>query len=340
MLKKWVETFLVHNEALIAERVNRGFIRDCDGDIHLENICLTDRVCIFDCIEFNNRFRYTDTASDIAFFLMDLDYHDKKEFSDLFLGEYIKVTGDQGVVRLLDFYKIYRAVVRGKVESLKLLDPDIPTDDKNNAKAKARRYFRLARGYLLRQKLPPSLIITCGLMGSGKSTMASAVAFELGAEIISSDIVRKELAKIRPNQHVFDEYDAGIYASAFNDATYSELLSGAEKALQKGRSIIVDATFRRKEDRLHFGRLAAHYNAPFYIVYASCPEKIVRARLDERGQKTGELSDGRWELFHRQKDEFEQPGAGEGKLIYLDTTRPINDNIDDILKAMEFADEA
>ena len=339
MLKKWVDTFLAHNGALFAERVTRGFIRDCDGDIHLENICLTDRVCIFDCIEFNNRFRYTDTASDIAFFLMDLDYHDKRNFPDLFLDEYIKVTGDQGVVRLLDFYKIYRAVIRGKVESLKLLDPDIPTDDKNNSKEKARRYFRLARRYILKQKLPPSLIITCGLMGSGKSTMASAVAFELGTEMISSDTVRKELAGILPDHHVFYEYNAGIYAPAFNDATYNELLSGAEKALQDGRSIIIDATFRRKEDRLHFGRLAARHNAHFYIVYASCPEKLARERLDERSQKPGELSDGRWELFHRQMDEFEQPGAGEGKLIHLDTTRPICDNIDDILKAMELVDE-
>jgi predicted kinase len=176
-------------------------------------------------------------------------------------------------------------------------------------------------------------------MGSGKSATASALAFELGIEIISSDTVRKELAKIPPDHHIFDEYDAGIYAPAFNETTYHELLSGAEKTLQKGLSIILDATFRRKEDRLHFGRLAECYNAPFYIVYASCPENLTRERLDERGQRSGEHSDGRWELFHRQKDEFEQPGAGEAKLIHLETARSLDDNINDILKAMELIDE-
>jgi hypothetical protein len=339
MLKKWVDTFMSQNEALFAYRVSRGFIRDCDGDIHLENICLTDHVFIFDCIEFNNRFRYTDTASDIAFFLMDLDYHDKREFSGLFLDEYINITGDKGVVRLLDFYKIYRAVVRGKVESLKLLDPNITADDKNYAKGKARRYLRLARGYILRRKLPSSLIITCGLMGSGKSVVASALAFELGTEIMSSDAVRKKLANIPPDHHIFEEYNAGIYAPAFNEVTYKELLSGAEISLQQGRSIIVDATFRRKQDRIHFGRVAALHNANFYIVYVTCPEKVSRERLNKRSQNSGELSDGRWELFPRQKDEFEHPGAGEGILIPLDTTRAINDNIEEILIAMELLDE-
>jgi len=337
MIKRWVESFLAQNQTLFAERVSHGFIRDCDGDIHLENICLTSRVCIFDCIEFNSRFRYTDTAADIAFFLMDLDFHDKKVFSDLFLDEYIKATGDRDVVRLLDFYKIYRAVVRGKVESLKMLDPDIPAADRDNAKEKARRYFRLARGYVIRQRLPKSLFITCGLMGSGKSATASALAFELGVEVTASDAVRKELAKSPPDKRGLDAYGEGIYTPAFNEVTYRELLSRTEKALKSGRSIIVDATFRRKEDRLRFAGLAARYAAFFCIVHTSCPDILARERLDSRSRKAGEISDGRWELFHRHKEEFETPGPGEGKLIFLDTSQSTPDNIDDILNAMEFA---
>jgi uncharacterized protein len=338
MITQWVETFMARNQALFAERVSRGFIRDCDGDIHLENICLTSNVCIFDCIEFNSRFRYTDTAADIAFFLMDLDYHYKKEFSDVFLDEYIKATGDREVLRPLDFYKIYRAVVRGKVESLKMIDRDIPAADRDNAKEKARRYFRLARGYVIRHWLPKSLFITCGLMGSGKSATASALAFELGMEITASDAVRKELAKSPPEKRSLDAYGAGIYSTAFNEATYRELLSRTEKALKSGRSIIVDATFRRNEDRARFASLAARYAAFFCILHTSCPDKLTRERLYSRIRKAGELSDGRWELFHRQKDDFEPPGTSEGKLIYLDTSRSIPDNIDDILNAMEFAD--
>jgi hypothetical protein len=338
VIRSWVETFMAANEALFEERVSQGFIRDCDGDIHLENICLTSPICIFDCIEFNNRFRYTDTAADIAFFLMDLDFHDMRIFSNVFVEEYAAATCDPGFMKLLEFYKIYRAVIRGKVESLKLFDPNIPDTDKISARNKARKYFRLARGYVLRQGLPRMLIITNGLMGSGKSAIVSALAFELQMETISSDAVRKELATIPRNRRNFDEYGTGIYTAAFSEATYAELLSRSEKTLQAGRSMIVDATFCRKSDRLCFRSLAARSNIPFYIIQISCPEKLIKLRLDERSRNTDELSDGRWELFYKQKDEFEPPGKEEGKLISIDTSRPLYDNIDHILQNLESID--
>jgi len=337
IIMRWVGTFMEANEALFAKRVSDGFIRDCDGDIHLENICLASSVFIFDCIEFNDSFRYIDTAADIAFLLMDLDYHGKSNYSAVFLDEYAAISGDPGVRRLLEFYKIYRAIVRGKVESLKLFDPDIPETDKCIAQGKARRYFRLARGYVIRQELPPALIITCGLMGSGKSAIASALAFELGLEIISSDAVRKGLGKIPRYTRNLDEYGKGLYAPAFTEATCLEMLSGSEQALQAGRSIVVDATFRKKGDRARFGRISARYGAQFYIVQTFCPENTIKQRLDERSRNPGELSDGRWELFNQQKEEFESPGKEEGKLICIDTTRPIYDNIDYILQDMEIA---
>jgi aminoglycoside phosphotransferase family enzyme/predicted kinase len=340
IIGQYVSTFISENEAIFAERVNLGFIRDCDGDIHLENICLTDPVCIFDCIEFNDRFRYTDTAADIAFFLMDLDFHGKSAFSHPFLDEYTALTGDRGLLPILDFYKTYRAFVRGKVESMKLTDPDIPDPEKTDAGYKARGYFRLARGYILRGKTPKSLVITCGLMGSGKSATASALAFELGTEIVSSDALRKELSKTAQERHGLDEYGAGIYSPAFDEATYEALLSRSESALRAGRGMIVDATFRRRGDRLRFADMATRNEVPFFIVHTFCPESVARERLIARQSKPGNLSDGRWELFPRQKEEFEAPGSGEGTLIFLDTSRPMMDNIDIILKAMGAFDGA
>jgi hypothetical protein len=334
IIREYVESFLAENAAIIAERAELGFIRDCDGDIHLENICLTDPVCIFDCIEFNDRFRYTDTAADIAFFLMDLDYHDKSFFSTPFLHEYCTVTGDRGLFPLLDFYKIYRAFVRGKVESMKLLDPDIPGVEKSAAGKKARRYFRLARGYILRQKTPKALVVTCGLMGSGKSATASALAFELGTEIVSSDVLRKELVNIQPESRGRDEYGTGIYTPAFDAATYEALLSRCEDALRAGRGIIADATFRRRKDRLRFADLATRNSVHFYIIHTFCPESVAKERLMDRELRPGSLSDGRWELFHLQEAEFEAPGSGEGTLIFIDTSLPMDDNIDIILNAM------
>jgi len=340
IIRKYVSTFISENEAIFAERVNLGFIRDCDGDIHLENICLTDPVCIFDCIEFNDRFRYTDTAADIAFFLMDLDFHGKGPFSAPFLDEYCTVTGDMGVSQLLGFYMIYRSFVRGKVESMKLTDPDIPDGERSNAGEKSARYFRLARGYILRKRLPKTLIITCGLMGSGKSAIASALVFELGMDSVSSDAVRKEMTKTPTGIRRKDGYGTGIYSPSVNDSVYGELLSRSEQALKGGRSIIVDATFRRMEDRARFASLADDNGASFYIVHTVCAEAIAKNRLDARDRVPAGLSDGRWELLQLQKDEFEPPDNGEGKLIYLDTSRPMGDNIDTILKGMEIYDGA
>jgi uncharacterized protein len=340
IIRKYVSSFISENEALFVERVNLGFIRDCNGDIHMENICLTDPVCIFDCIEFNDRFRYTDTAADIAFFLMDLDFHGKSAFSAPFLDEYCTVTGDKGVSQVLGFYMIYRAFVRGKVESLKLFDPDIPDGEKKNAGERSARYFRLARGYILRRRLPKAMIITCGLMGSGKSAIAAALAFELGMDTVSSDAVRKEITKTPTGIRRKDGYGTGIYSPAINESVYRELLSGSEKALKGGRSIIVDATFRKKEDRVRFAALAYDNGASFYIVHTFCAEAIEKNRLDSRDHVPGGLSDGRWDLLPLQKVEFEPPVNGEGRLISLDTSRSMGDNIDTILKGMEIYDGA
>lgn len=335
MIRTFVETFISENESVFAERLKSGFIRDCDGDIHIENICMTEPPCIFDCIEFNDRFRYSDTAADIAFFLMDLDFHGKSVLSGPFLDEYCNMTGDRGLFQVLDFYMVYRAFVRGKVESLKQNSPAIPVSEKINAGKKAERYFRLARGYILRKRMPRTLIITCGLMGSGKSTIASALSFELGLETVSSDAVRKEITNTPPDQRSNDNYGNGIYTPVIDESVYNELLSRSDMAIKEGRSIIVDATFRRWRDRVRFAKMAGDNGASFYIAHTVCADSIARERLNTRDLKPDGLSDGRWELFQPQKDDFEPPGKGEGRVIPLDTSLPMGDNINIILKAME-----
>jgi predicted kinase len=338
MLRGWVSDFLQSQQPLFARRVAGGFIRDCDGDLHADNICLTERICIFDCIEFNERFRYSDTAADIAFLLMDLDFHQKASLGEAFLQEYIEVSGDREVVQLLDFYKVYRAFVRGKVESFKLYDPGSSAEERQGARQRASRYFRLARGYLLRQRLPPSLIITSGLMGSGKSTIANELAFELGLAIASSDLVRKELAAVPPTAHAQAGYGEGIYTPAYNRATYEKLLVQAETTLRRGESIVVDATFRSQTDRRHFQQLAERLQVPYYIIQTGCPEQLVKERLAARQQNPAQVSDGRWELFYRQQAEFAPPTAGEGRHIFINTGKSIGDNLDTILRFLGVLD--
>jgi aminoglycoside phosphotransferase family enzyme len=147
-IKAWTEAFYGNNEALFQDRIEAGKIRDCHGDLHMEHVCLQDPINIFDCIEFNDRFRYTDTIADIAFLLMDLEYRGGKEFSTIFWNDYKERTGDSGMEPLLVFYKVYRAYVRGKVNSFQLDDVNIGPNEKEAATQSAKRYFELALSYI------------------------------------------------------------------------------------------------------------------------------------------------------------------------------------------------
>lgn len=333
MLRGWVGEFMAAKAGLFAARIDDGFIRDCDGDIHLENICLTDRVYIFDCIEFNNRFRYSDTAADIAFLLMDLESRGRRDLADLFLNQYLADSGDRGALPLIPFYKTSRAVVRGKVESLRLKDPTIPDGEKQAARERAVRYFHLARGYVLRERLVASVIVICGLSGSGKSTIATELGLQLGLDVLSSDILRKELAGIPPLQRMIDGDEGGLYTTARNEATYGELMARADRYLAAGKSVIVDATFRRSEDRQVLRRLADAHGVALHLFLVECAEKIVRQRLGERVRQDRSVSDADWGVYLQQKKEFEPLMEREAG-VTVDGTASTADAVDRILVAM------
>jgi len=335
LIREWVRGFLTEKKDLLNDRISGGFIRDCDGDIHAENICLADKVYIFDCIEFNKRFRYIDTAADIAFLAMDFDYHNKSKFADIFVDTYISASGDTGLINVLDFYKIYRAFVRGKVESFRLNDRQIPLHEKAAAKERANRHFRLAAGYIMRRKLPPSLIIFSGLMGTGKSTLAAGLAFELGLEIARSDVIRKEIANIPETEHRLYRFGEGIYTEEFTHATYEKILKASENSLRSGRSIVIDASCSRKRDRELFRTLAQRLAVPFYIIQTTCTDELASSRLNYRMESQFDASDGRGELFNLQKAEFEQIDTSEGKLLVVDTSHPIEENLDIIEHFLE-----
>jgi len=131
-------------------RIASDRIRDCHGDLRLEHIFWGDEIAIFDCIEFNERFRYTDVTADIAFLAMDLDCHGREDLTGHLVRAYIEKSGDREITNILDFYKCYRAYVRGKVESFRLDDPNIPEEEKEGALKRARKYFELSHRYAQR----------------------------------------------------------------------------------------------------------------------------------------------------------------------------------------------
>ena len=147
-LKQWTEDFYNSNRDLFMNRINSKKIRDCHGDLHMEHICLTENLPIFDCIEFNSRFRYTDTIADIAFLLMDLEYYGGNRLSEKLWDLYKEIANEHDVNPLLTFYKIYRAIVRGKVNSFQLDDANIGRGKKEEAKETSSKYFKLAMSYI------------------------------------------------------------------------------------------------------------------------------------------------------------------------------------------------
>ncbi|MEK7281920.1 MAG: AAA family ATPase, partial [Chloroflexota bacterium] len=225
-IQDYVGGFMHQQAALFQERIHQSRIRDCHGDLHAAHVNFAGPIYVYDCIEFNDRFRYGDVASEIAFLAMDLDFHHRPDLSRALVNSYVAITGDTGLAPLLPFYLCYRAYVRGKVDGFKLDDPLIPTTEKTEALARARRYFKLAQSYFT-QPEKPQLIITTGLVATGKTVLAQALARRLGATLISSDPLRKELAGIPHQEHRFEEFGRGIYSRQFTQKTYQEMLHRA-----------------------------------------------------------------------------------------------------------------
>lgn len=333
VIQTYVETFVQNHHPLFLQRIANGCIRECDGDIHLENICLANQmVYIFDCIEFNDRFRCCDTAADIAFLLMDLDYHRRHDLATSAWDEYLALSGDHDALQLINFYKMYRAFVRGKVESFLLNDPSIAPPQREAAINHARRYFRLVRGYIEQERLQPTLFITCGVMGCGKSTLANELAGELDIACFSSDQIRKERHGIAPDTPIHVPYNSGLYSPLQSDLTYQELLDRAEQQLQAGKSAIIDASFIRRHDRALFRGMAEQSGAQAVTLYLHCKPAEQKQRLQKRGtHKTAcAPSDGRVELIQSQQEAFEPLLPEEGFIISLDSTLPLENLLSNI----------
>jgi len=147
-IKDYTDSFVEKNVSLFHKRMADGRIRDCHGDLHAAHICFHSGIYIYDCIEFNDRFRYCDVASEVAFLAMDLDHYGRADLSHSFITAYVDESQDKELLELLNFYKCYRAYVRGKVESFKLDDPHISEEEKTRVLAIAKRYFDLAQSYI------------------------------------------------------------------------------------------------------------------------------------------------------------------------------------------------
>lgn len=303
-IKHYALSFISDNEPLFKARVDRHRIRDCHGDLHLQHICIADSILIFDCIEFNERFRYLDVAAEIAFLAMDLDFNGYGDFSRAFLDAYLKYSKDGEIEQLANFYQCYFAYVRGKVTGFKINDPAVGAEERSAAIETAARYFDLAFHYAAKPK-KPVLILIVGLMGTGKSVLARSLETPLQAKIIRSDVVRKELLDISPLDHHYDDFGKGIYSHHISEMTYHRMFDLAKASLHSGENTIIDASFKERHARKSALELARSLGVDCVLFECTCPDEIVKTRLDDRMRAADEPSDGRWEIFQAQKKDFE-----------------------------------
>ncbi len=327
-VRTFIEGILEVDADLFTQRVEGGRARDCHGDMRTDAVCFEDdRVSIYDCIEFNERFRYSDVAADIAFLAMDLEFRGRRDLSDELLGRYLSNTVDSTLPLLLPFYKCYRAYVRGKVDGFQLDQPEIGDAQKAQVTAKARRYFELAESYAS-QPISQALIVTIGVTGSGKSYLANAMAAHMGAVILSSDVTRKQLLGIDPTERHHESFESGIYDPEVTKRTYEALIDDARSWLRRGKPVILDATFLLHSQRRLALLLASESSAAFLAIECDADEQTVWERLSERQGDKRVVSDGRWEIYKTQQERREPVDElPPGTHAVVDTALPLQEQI-------------
>ena len=316
--------FITAHWRALNDRALGGRVREGHGDLRAEHICLKgngneEQIDVIDCVEFSERLRYCDVASEIAFLAMDLERLGAPALADELVDSYAEITGDEEFPMLVPFYKCYRASVRGKVESIRSREREVGAAERERARQLAIGYYALAWRYA--RAASPALIVICGLSGSGKSTVARLLQHRKGFKAINSDRVRKRLASISPHEHVRTDYGANIYSERFTKISYDAMLAEAESLLREGRGAILDATFKASADRQLALALAARHGVPVIFVECVVSEDEALRRLRERTSKAGEVSDATPKIYQRQRAEFEPMGEIPARNhLRLDTT--------------------
>jgi uncharacterized protein len=335
----YTTAFYARNAGLFDSRVRAHKIRDCHGDLHLEHVHLApETLSIYDCIEFNDRFRYIDVASDVAFLAMDFDHYERPELSCEIAARMAAALRDSEMLRLMDFYKCYRAYVRGKVESFHQAKAEMPEAEQRNCRMQAERYFRLALRYAVCGSKPTVLIIM-GRIASGKSTLANSLGRELACEVIPSDRVRKELAGVPLHHRGEESARRRLYSEAVTKKTYKTLFQYAASRLDRHESVILDATFSRSKHRNELIRLLDSKGADYRFIEAHAPDEVIKRRLEKRKGATHEISDARLEDFEMLTRAYEAPSRTRAQdCLRVATDRPSSVTVEETLKKLVLAD--
>ena len=334
-IRRFTNAFYDEKADLFARRVAEGRTRESHGDLHLGNVFLEDPPIIFDCIEFNERFRCGDVAVDLAFMAMDLDFNNRSDLGQHFIDRYVEAAGDTELVEMLDFYKCYRAYVRAKIACFTSADPALDASAKRIQRNLARHYFGLAYHYAGGTERP-SLVVIYGLMGSGKTNVARYLREHYGWHLLSTDAVRKQISGVGENTRVYVPYNEGLYSPEMNTRTYDEICDRAENLLHAGFDVVVDGAFKRQSERDPVIEAARRTGARLVFLQTVCNVDEQRRRLGLR-QQHDTRSDGRVELMDQQQKDFEPGNPDHLELFHeISTEGPKTEtraSVEEVLRA-------
>ncbi|MCH9656180.1 MAG: AAA family ATPase [Planctomycetes bacterium] len=292
------ERWFTSHKELLSLRKSQGFIRECHGDMHLNNMILSEKgVTIFDCLEFNAALRWVDVMSEVAFVVMDLDDRGRSDFAVRFLNRYLEITGDYAGVPLLKFYLSYRAMVRAKVAALRYSQQHLSEEDVNEVRDEFYTYLDLANQYV--RKTEPLLMLTHGVSGSGKSYGSELLLEGMPVIRIRSDIERKRL---EAENH---KTETELYSEHHTRKTYQRLSELSQMILNAGWNVIVDATSLKVWQRTLFRELAEQLQVPFLLLMFSADEEVLKSRIVARQAKGNDPSDATTVVLAHQLAEVE-----------------------------------
>jgi len=282
-----------------------GRVVDGHGDLHLAHLWFEKDDApplVIDCLAFRDDYRQIDAASEVAFLAMDLEYRGRRDLAERFLRRYAEAIDDYDLYGVVDFFTAYRAAVRAKVACLAARDAGIPAAQRTQAELSAVRHLSLAEGALASPRRG-SVIAMAGIVGTGKSTVAQALADRTGGVVIGSDRVRKHQAGLPPSAHGHRE----LYTAERTEAAYAGLLERAGPVVLSGRVAILDATFARASFRDALRAWAADHALRAFLIESTCSEAIARARLEARARAGQDPSDAGPELYASSAAGWEPP---------------------------------
>jgi aminoglycoside phosphotransferase family enzyme/predicted kinase len=302
---------------LLRARAQAGYVRHCHGDLHLGNIVELDGVpVLFDAIEFDDAVATIDVLYDLAFLLMDLGARGLPAHANAALNAYLEACGDTGNLiglAALPLFLSMRAMIRAKVS---LLRAGLKPESRAEAHARAASYVLLARNHLERKR--PQLVAIGGLSGSGKSSVAQALAPQIGAfpgaVLVRSDVERKRLFSVSGEERL----PRSAYTAEVSAIVYTICRKRALMALEGGRSAIVDAVHAKREERDAIAEIAARAGAAFTGIWLDAPASTMRGRIAGR---VGDVSDATPAVL----DEQLQFDLGQQNFAVVDAGRPLPD---------------